>query len=91
MKCKFLVTITTNKIRCPIHAKLVTKKEYSDKVGLLTTIWSILSLNLAIKRVFLDHWFNDDPIIEFLEEKRLKYVMVTEYVSGVKKSLMTIQ
>lgn len=36
--CFVLVTITTNKIRCPIYVKLVTKKEYSDKVELCTTI-----------------------------------------------------
>jgi len=46
--CFVLVTITTNKIRCPIYVKLVTKKEYNDKVGLFTTIWSTLPLNLHI-------------------------------------------
>ena len=89
--CFVLVTITTDKIRCPIYVKLVTKKEYSDKVGLITTIWSKLPLNLDIKRVFLDRWFSDDPIIEFLEYRRLKYVMATRRVSAVKKSLGTIQ
>ena len=89
--CFALVTITTNKIRCPIYAKLLTKKEYSDKVGLFATIWSKLPLNLGIKRVFLDRWFSDDPIVEFLEDRRLKYVMATRRVSAVKKSLTTIQ
>lgn len=36
--CFALVIITTNKIRCPIYVKLLAKKEYSDKVGIFTTI-----------------------------------------------------
>jgi hypothetical protein len=83
--CFALVTITTNKIRCPIYVKLVTKKEYNDKVGLFTTIWTKLPLNPAIERVLLDRWFSADPIIEFLEDKRLEYVMATRRVSVVKK------
>lgn len=89
--CFVLVTITTNKIRCPIYVKLLTKKEYCDKVGLITTVWSRLPLNLAIKRVFLDRWFCADSIIEFLEDRRLKYVMAAKRISAVKKSLVTIQ
>lgn len=89
--CFVLVTITTNKIRCPIYVKLVTKKEYNDKVGLFTTIWSTLPLNLHIKRVFLDRWFSDDSIIEFLDDKRLEYVIATRRGFAVKKSLTTIQ
>jgi len=89
--CFVLVTITTNKIRCPIYVKLLTKKEYNDKVGLFTTIWSKLPVNLTIKRVFLDRWFSVDSILEFLEHRRLKYVMATKRVSAVKKSLITIQ
>jgi hypothetical protein len=89
--CFVLVTITTNKIRCPIYVKLLAKKEYIDKIGLITTLWSKLPLNLAIKRVFLDRWFCADSIIEFLEDMRLKYVMATRRVSAVKKSLVTIQ
>ena len=75
----------------PIYTKLVTKKEYHDQVGLFTTIWSKLPLTLAIKRVFLDRWFNADPIIEFLEDRCLQYVMATKRVSEVKKTLGTIQ
>ena len=89
--CFALVTITTNKIRCPIYVKLVTKKEYSDKIGLFTTIWSRLPLNLVIKRVFLDRWFSYDPVIEFLEGRGLEYVMATRRGFAVKKSLATIQ
>ena len=89
--CFALVTITTNKIRCPIYVKLVTKKEYGDKIGLFTTIWSRLPLNLVIKRVFLDRWFSYDPVIEFLEGRGLEYVMATRRGFAVKKSLATIQ
>ncbi len=89
--CFVLVTITTNKIRCPIYVKLVTKKEYNDKIGLFTSIWSKLPLNLSIKRVFLDRWFSCDPIIDFLEDRRLEYVMATRRFQTVKKSLTTIQ
>lgn len=89
--CFVLVTITTNKIRCPIYVKLLTKKEYGDKVGLFTAIWSKLPLNLAIQRLFLDRWFCDDPIIEFLEGRRLKYVIATRRGFSVRKSLVEIQ
>ncbi len=89
--CFVLVTITTNKIRCPIYVKLLTKKEFSDKIGLFTTIWSRLPLNFVIKRVLLDRWFSYDPVIEFLEERGLEYVMATRRGFAVKKSLVTIQ
>lgn len=89
--CFVLVTITTNKIRCPIYVKLVTKKEYSNKVGLFTKIWSELPLNLLIQRVFLDRWFSDDSIIEFLNDRRLEYVIATRRGLSVRKTLGTIQ
>ena len=89
--CFVLVTITTNKIRCPIYVKLLTRKEYTDKVGLFAVVWSKLPINLCIKRVFLDRWFSYDPIIEFLADRRLEYVMATRRGSTVKKSLVTIQ
>ncbi len=89
--CFVLVTITTNKIRCPIYVKLLTKKEHTDKIGLFTAIWSKLPINFCIKRVFLDRWFSYDPIIEFLVDRRLEYVMATRRGSTVKKSLTTIQ
>jgi hypothetical protein len=89
--CFIVVTITTNKIRCPIYVKLVTKQEYNDKIGLFTAIWSKLPLNLCITRVFLDRWFSCEPIIAFLEDRRLEYVMATRRLQAVKKSLTTIQ
>lgn len=89
--CFVLVTITTNKIRCPIYVKLLTRKEYTDKVGLFTVVWSKLPINLCIKRIFLDRWFSYDPIIEFLADRRLEYVMATRRGSTVKRSLTTIQ
>jgi hypothetical protein len=89
--CFVLESVTTHKIRCPVYVKLVTKKEYSDKVGLLAELWFKLPSNITIKRVFLDRWFSDDAIIEFLEEKRLEYVTAVKRVKSVKKSLEEIQ
>jgi hypothetical protein len=89
--CFALVTITTNRIRCPIYVKLLRKKQYGDKIGLFTLIWSKLPINLAIKRVLLDRWFSYDPVIKFLEERGLEYVMATRRCLSVKKSLATIQ
>jgi len=89
--CFVLVTITANRIRCPIYVKLITKKEYGDKVGLFTKIWSRLPINLVIKRVLLDRWFSYDPVIKFLEEKGLEYVMAVRRGLIVKKSLIAIQ
>ena len=89
--CFVLVTIATNKIRCPIYTKLVTKKEHSDKVGLFSRIWSKLALNLSIKRVLLDRWFSYDPVLKFLQEKNLEYVIATRRGLSVKRAVGSIQ
>ena len=89
--CFALVSITTNRIRCPIYVKLVTKSDYSDKGALLADIWSKLPLNLNLSRVFLDRWFSDDPVVKFLTERNLKYVMAVRRVPNVKRSLAEIQ
>lgn len=89
--CFLLVSITTNKIRCPIYTKLVTKKEYNDKVGLLAQIWFKLPHNFAIRRVYLDRGFCTDTIIEFLEARRLEYVIAAKRVQTVKKAITEIR
>ena len=89
--CFLLVSITTNKIRCPIYTKLVTKTEYGDKVGLLAKIWFILPNSFLIKRVYLDRWFCNDPIIEFLEDRGLEYVIAAKRVKSVKTSLAEVR
>ena len=38
--------------------KLLPETEYMDKVGVFTEVWAKLPINLSIKRVFLDDWFN---------------------------------
>jgi len=48
--CFVLVSITTDKKRCPIYTKLVTKQEYNDKVWLLVKIFFQFPANLKIKR-----------------------------------------
>jgi len=89
--CFALVSITTNKIRCPIYVKLLTKSEYSDKGALFANIWYNLPLNLNISRVFLDRWFSADSVVKFLTERNLKYVMAVRRVTNVKRSLAEIQ
>ncbi len=89
--CFVLVSITTNKIRCPIYVKLVTKSDYSDKGTLFADIWYKLPLCLKISRVFLDRWFSADPVVKFLTERNLKYVMAVRRVTSVKRSLAEIQ
>ncbi len=89
--CFLLVSITTDKIRCPINTKLVTKTEYSDKVGLLAKTWFILPKSFLIKRVYLDRWFCEDPIIEFLEYRGLEYVIAAKRVKSVKTSLAEVR
>jgi len=89
--CFLLVSTTTNKICCPIYTKLVTKTEYSDKIGLLAKIWFILPESFLIKRVYLDRWFCEDPIIEFLEDRGLEYVIAAKRVKSVKTSLAEVR
>lgn len=89
--CFLLISITSNKIRCPIYTKLVTKTEYGDKVGLLAKIWFILPESFLIKRVYLDRWFCEDPIIEFLEDRGLEYVITAKRVKSVKTSLAEVR
>ena len=89
--CFVLVSVTTDKIRCPIYTKLVTKQEYSDKAGLLAKIFFQFPVNLKIKRVFLDRWFCADCVLEFLEDQGLEYVLPAKRVSSVKRSLAEVQ
>ncbi|MHA1332442.1 MAG: transposase [Candidatus Hodarchaeales archaeon] len=89
--CFVVVCITTDKIRCPIYTKLVTRTEYSDKAGLLAKIFFALPTNLAIRRVLLDRWFSTDCVLEFLDDRGLKYIIPAKRVSSVKRSLAEVQ
>ena len=89
--CFVLVTIATGRICCPVYVKLVTKKEYADKVGLLAQLWYKLPVGLNIRRVFMDRWFCDDAVIGFLEDLHLEYVIAARRVTSVKKTVREVQ
>ena len=89
--CFLLISITTDTIRCPIYIKLVTKTEYSNKVGLLAKTWCQLPKVFDIRRVYLDRWFCDDAVIEFLVDRGLKYVIAAKRVPSVKTSLAEVR
>ncbi|PWI47596.1 hypothetical protein CEE45_11125 [Candidatus Heimdallarchaeota archaeon B3_Heim] len=89
--CMLVASIATQKIRCPVAVRFMTKIRHKEKAGLVSSILDDLFDWLPVKRVLFDRGFCQEDIIQLAEDRGLEYIIAAVRHSTIKRAAQTIQ